>query len=166
MRTSEPLVRKRELTMKHHVLLTLILFGLLSGSTMSFTPATYAATIGTRPPEHPPSACILPKVSNTIHGTLAGTQVSYTITMPTNWNGTLLLFSHMYVSPLDAPLNPAPVATDSFTADALLKQGYALSGSSYGHGWAVQEAFQDQAALLDLFKSKCGSPIRTIAWGQ
>jgi hypothetical protein len=152
--------------MKHHVLLTLILFGLLSGSTMTFTPATYAATIGTRPPEHPPSACILPKVSNTIHGTLAGTQVSYTITMPTNWNGTLLLFSHMYVSPLDAPLNPAPVATDSFTADALVKTGYALAGSSYGHGWAVQEAFQDQIALLDLFKSKCGSPIRTIAWGQ
>jgi len=29
-----------------------------------------------------------------------------------------------------------------------------------------QEAFQDQIALLDLFKSKCGSPIRTIAWGQ
>src|SRR5215468_4595787 len=105
--------------MKCHVFLTLILFGLLSGSTMTLTPVSYAgATVII-----PPNKCIISNRSNTIHGILAGTQVNYTITMPKNWNGTLLLFSHMYISPLDAPPNPAPVATDSFTADELLKEG-------------------------------------------
>lgn len=148
--------------MKCPALLTLILFGLLNGLTMTFTTATYAVTRVV----HIPNKCILPNQLNTIHSTLATTKANYTIEVPANWNGTLLLYSHMYISPIDAPLNPAPVAPDTFTADELIKQGYGLAGSSYGHGWAVEEAFQDQIALLDLFKSMCGPPTRTIAWGQ
>jgi hypothetical protein len=148
--------------MKHHILLTLILLGLLNSMTMTFPAKTNAAIIGTRPP----TKCILPKKSNAIYGTLAGTQVNYSIVIPPNWNGTLLLYSPMYISPMDSPPNPALVAPDSFTGNELLKEGFALASSSYGHGWAVEQAFQDQIALLNHFKALCGAPIHTIAWGQ
>src|ERR1051326_8487090 len=50
---------------------------------------------------------------------------------------------------------------------ALLNQGYALAGSAYSEtGWALQQAFQDQIALLDFFDATCGQPLRTIAWGH
>jgi len=143
--------------MKRHLLFILVLLLFLSGSTTTFTKVTYAAV---------PSGCINPKATNTLHGTLTGTQINYTIAMPSNWNGTLLLYSYIYTSPTDPSPNPAPIASDSTTQGALLQQGYALAGSSYGSGWAVQQAFQDQIALLDLFKNKCGSAARTIAWGQ
>jgi pimeloyl-ACP methyl ester carboxylesterase len=48
-----------------------------------------------------------------------------------------------------------------------LQQGYALAGSSYSqNGWALQQAFNDQIALLDHFDATCGTPTRTIAWGH
>ncbi len=63
-----------------------------------------------------------------------------------------------------------PVATDvgdPLTGGALLSQGYALAGSSYSQeGWALQQAFHDQIALLNHFDSTCGRPSRTIAWGH
>ena len=148
--------------MKRRVLLIAVLFGFLSGSTMPLTNVADAQTKVI----HVPSSCVLPKATNTIHGILPGIQINYTIAMPSNWNGTLLLYSYMYISPTDPLPNPAPVASDVPTTNALLQQGYALAGSSYGTGWAVQEAFQDQIALLDLFKTKCGPTVHTIAWGQ
>lgn len=150
--------------MKRQLLPMLVLFGLLSGSTVPLTPVAYAQT---RAGRIVPSSCIRPNITNTIHGTVPGTTpVNYTIAMPTNWHGTLLLYSYTYTSPIDPPPNPAPIASDTATSNALLQQGYALAGSSYGTGWAVQQAFQDQMALLDLFKNKCGPALRTIAWGQ
>src|SRR5260370_25556760 len=142
--------------MNHHLLFTLIFLLFLSGSTITFTKVTYAAV---------PSGCINPKATNTLHGTLTGTQINYTISMPSNWNGTLLLYSYIYTSPTDPSPNPAPIASDSTTQGALLQQGYALAGSSYGSRLAVQPAIPDQIALLDLFKNQFGSASRTIAWG-
>jgi pimeloyl-ACP methyl ester carboxylesterase len=47
-----------------------------------------------------------------------------------------------------------------------VSEGYALAGSSYSrNGWAVQQAFHDQIALLNFFDKICGQPVRTIAWG-
>ncbi|TMD62481.1 MAG: hypothetical protein E6I91_15800 [Chloroflexi bacterium] len=61
----------------------------------------------------------------------------------------------------------APDAGDALTRAALLQQGYALAGSSYSqNGWALQQAFHDQIALLDFFNTTCGHPTRTIAWGH
>lgn len=148
--------------MKKHLLLLLVSFGLLSGSTVHLTHVAYAQTSSV----HISSRCIRPNVTNTLHGTLPGTNANYTIAMPSNWNGTLLLYSYTYTSPADPLPNPAPIASDAPTTNALLRQGYALTGSSYGIGWAVQEAFQDQIAVLDLFKNMCGPATRTIAWGQ
>jgi hypothetical protein len=89
----------------------------------------------------------------------------YKIEVPDPWNGTLFLYSHGYVFP-----GSAPVATDvgdPVTGAALLSQGYALAGSSYSQeGWALQQAFHDQIALLNFFDSTCGQPSRTIAWGH
>jgi pimeloyl-ACP methyl ester carboxylesterase len=89
------------------------------------------------------------------------------IAVPQNWNGTLALYSHGY-TPANVPLaNPAPDAPDTPTAHQLLQEGYALAGSSYSqNGWAVQQAFNDDIALLNFFDSTCGRPTRTVAWGD
>jgi pimeloyl-ACP methyl ester carboxylesterase len=114
---------------------------------------------------HISSSCINPSGTTTLQGALGG--ANYTIQVPSNWNGTLVLYSHGYVFTTSPLLNPAPDAGDPLTGAALLQQGYALAGSSYSqNGWALQQAFHDQIALLDFFNTTCGQPIRTIAWGH
>jgi predicted esterase len=89
---------------------------------------------------------------------------AFKIEVPTNWNGTLLLYSHGYTF---GPSNPAQDVGDPATGGALLAQGYALAGSSYSTtGWALQQAFHDQIAVLDYFDGTCGQPSKTIAWGH
>jgi pimeloyl-ACP methyl ester carboxylesterase len=90
---------------------------------------------------------------------------TYVIEVPSPWNGTLLLYSHGYVTP-GSP-NPAQDAGDPATHAFLLATGFALAGSSYAHsGWAIQEALLDQMAVLDIFGSSFGHPEHTIAWGH
>ena len=90
---------------------------------------------------------------------------TYLIEVPANWNGTLLLYSHGYVTP-GSP-NPAHDVGDPATRAFLLANGFALAGSSYAHtGWAIQEALLDQIAVLDIFNATVGKPKRTIAWGH
>ncbi|MGD0196969.1 MAG: alpha/beta hydrolase [Solirubrobacteraceae bacterium] len=65
--------------------------------------------------------------------------------VPSNWNGTLILYSHGF-GPLVAADAPDPV-----TQAALLADGYALAGSSYnpnGPWWALGSALTDQFATL------------------
>jgi pimeloyl-ACP methyl ester carboxylesterase len=96
-------------------------------------------------------------------GTIDG--ANFIIEMPATWNGTLVLYSHGYVVP-GKPLT-ATDAGDPATAAWLLDNGYAIAGSSYStNGWALQQAFHDQIALLDHFVAKHGKPTRTIAWGH
>jgi pimeloyl-ACP methyl ester carboxylesterase len=99
----------------------------------------------------------------------SGLTSNYLIEVPSNWNGTLVLYSHGYSFP--DPTNPDPRAAqdagDPVTHDWLLANGYAIAGSSYAKsGWALQQAFQDQIAVLDVFKSKGYNATRTIAWGH
>lgn len=96
-------------------------------------------------------------------GTIDG--ANFIIEMPATWNGTLVLYSHGYV----VPGNPlvALDAGDRVTAGWLLAGGYAIAGSSYSmNGWALQQAFHDQMALLGHFQDEHGKPARTIAWGH
>jgi pimeloyl-ACP methyl ester carboxylesterase len=89
----------------------------------------------------------------------------YTIEMPASWNGTLLLYSHGYAFPGQPKI--ATDVGDPLTGAALLRQGFALAGSSYSaQGWALQQAFHDQIALLDFIDRTCGQPNQTIAWGH
>ena len=92
---------------------------------------------------------------------------TYRIEVPTNWNGTLLLYSHGYNAPGDE--NPATDGDSELVAlrPTLFSRGYALAGSSYaGTGYAVEEALRDQMATLDEFVRRYGKPKRTIAWGH
>jgi pimeloyl-ACP methyl ester carboxylesterase len=90
---------------------------------------------------------------------------TYLIQVPSEWNGTLLLYSHGYVIPGFS--NPAVDVGDPITGAYLLANGYALGGSSYAStGWAVQQALPDQIQVLDTFKKLVGPPSRTIAWGH
>jgi pimeloyl-ACP methyl ester carboxylesterase len=99
---------------------------------------------------------------------------NYLIEVPPNWNETktLVLYSHGYsFGPPFGPPPPAPQAAqdagDPVTHDWLLANGYAIAGSSYATtGWALEQAFQDQIAVLDVFKKKGYKAERTIAWGQ
>lgn len=97
---------------------------------------------------------------------------AFRVEVPANWNGTLLLYSHGYVAPgppyLPAPgSNPATDVGDPLTGAWALTHGFALAGSSYSsRGWALQDAFKDQIAVLDWFDSNIGTPQRTIAWGH
>jgi pimeloyl-ACP methyl ester carboxylesterase len=90
---------------------------------------------------------------------------TYLMQVPSNWNGTLVLYSHGYVVP-GFP-NPADDVGDPITGAYLLANGYALAGSSYATtGWAIQQALPDQIKVLDTFKTRVGTPTRTIAWGH
>src|SRR5579859_6908874 len=107
--------------MKRYLLFLLVLLMLLSSLSLTFTRAAYAASsvVSTS------SSCITPGATNTLHGTLGG--ANYTISVPSNWNGTLVLYSHGYVFPTQPLLNPAPDVGDPLTGAALLQQGYALA---------------------------------------
>jgi len=88
---------------------------------------------------------------------------AFKIDIPANWGGTLVLYSHGYVLP--GQPNPAWDAGDPITAQFLLDRGFALAGSAYkSTGWAVQDALEDQIALLDYFTATYGKPVRTLAW--
>lgn len=90
---------------------------------------------------------------------------TYLIQVPSNWNGTLFLYSHGYVVP-GSP-NPAIDVGDPATGAFMLANGFALAGSSYAHtGWAIQEALTDQIQVLDVFDTDFGKPTATIAWGH
>ena len=83
--------------------------------------------------------------------------------VPTNWNGTVLLFSHGFNA---GPANPARNNTRQ-GRDWFLEHGYALLGSSYRSvGWSLEDAVPDQVATLAAFKTKVGTPKRTIAYGE
>jgi len=74
---------------------------------------------------------------------------TFLIEVPSPWNGTLLLYSHGYVTP-GSP-NPAQDVGDPGTRAFLLANGFALAGSSYAHtGWAIQEGLLDQIAVAEV----------------
>src|SRR5690348_15862641 len=74
----------------------------------------------------------------------------YEIDVPAKWSGYLLLWSHGYVAPGSSNAVQAAPSLDARTW--LSGYGYALAGSSYSStGWALEDAFTDQMALLDFF---------------
>ena len=145
--------------MKRRLIFLLVLLTLLSGLTLAFSPAARAETRSARV-SYP---CVNPNHTTVLTNNIGG--ANYLIEVPSNWNGTLVLYSHGYVFP-GSPL-VAQDAGDSLTEAAMLQAGYALAGSSYSaNGWALQQAFHDQIALLNFYDATCGQPLRTIAWGH
>ncbi|HLL79148.1 MAG TPA: prolyl oligopeptidase family serine peptidase [Ktedonobacteraceae bacterium] len=147
--------------MNRRPLILFALFALFCGLLVSFVGSGSASASAY---SKVPTNCVLSSGTNLITGT-ASDGANYKIEVPSNWNGTLVLYSHGYVF-VGSPL-VAEDAGDPLTGATLLAQGYALAGSSYSqNGWALQQAFHDQIALLDYFDSHCGHPLRTIAWGH
>jgi pimeloyl-ACP methyl ester carboxylesterase len=93
----------------------------------------------------------------------SGLNANFKIEKPAVWNGTLVLYSHGYAF----GASPLRDVGDDATGAWLLSHGYALAGSSYAtSGWALQQAFQDQIAVLNVFDTRFSHPTRTIAWGH
>jgi hypothetical protein len=128
--------------------------------------AVLAAGLG--PSAGPAFASPAPKTCATTAQTLTGALsdgAKYKIQVPANWNCTLFLYSHGYVTP--GSNNPAADVGDPVTGAWLLSHGYALAGSSYATtGWAIQQALPDQISTLNVFDQQVGTPAQTIAWGH
>ena len=104
----------------------------------------------------------------------------YSIKLPANWNGTLLLYSHGYRFAAPVPPANSPVRNDAQVSStdtggsgsdplstALLDKGYALAGSSYkSNGWAVADGVKAGEDLHARFVSLVGKPKRTYVWGD
>jgi hypothetical protein len=110
-------------------------------------------------------AAAVPATAATTHAT--GTTSdggTWIADVPSNWNGTLLLYSHGYgtLSPQDSP--------DPNTQAALLNAGYALAGSGYdpnGSLWALGSAVRDQFQTLQAVKRGVlpSRPTQVLAFG-
>ncbi|WP_461117950.1 alpha/beta hydrolase family protein, partial [Saccharothrix stipae] len=91
----------------------------------------------------------------------------YRVEVPSDWNGTVLLYNHgFYTSgytPEEVDLTNQPQAKAP-----LLAEGYALAASQYAnpHGYSVPDALRDQTALLDWFHDNVGAPQRVLTWGE
>jgi len=133
---------------------------------VAFGPAAAPSLASNRPtgPSAPSGPTNCATTARTLTGTLAD-GATYLIQVPANWNCTLFLYSHGYVTPGSA--NPAQDVGDPVTGAWMLAHGYALAGSSYAStGWAIQQALPDQINTLNAFDQQVGRPTRTIAWGH
>ncbi|MGW8379369.1 hypothetical protein [Streptomyces sp. ODS28] len=111
-----------------------------------------------------PASAAQQRTARHLDGTLRS-GARYVIDVPGKWNGTVLLFSHGYRP--EGAANPATDAPDTAVREKLLKEGYALAGSSYARtGWAAEQAVPDQLRTLDAFARRVGEAHRTLAWGE
>lgn len=113
------------------------------------------------------TAAAAPHAQGSAAASYAGTLpngATWVARVPSDWNGTVVLFSHGF---RPGPDNPAVDAPDRATADALLARGFALAGSSYAHtGWALDTAVQDQLDTLAALRQHVGPEREVIAFGQ
>src|SRR6266542_1475154 len=91
----------------------------------------------------------------------------FRIVVPADWNGTLLVFQRGYTDKADHPGevdNRTPTIAPSAVRDALLANGYALSGTAL-NGWSIEEGLDDVVALASYFRENVANPTITILWG-
>lgn len=101
-----------------------------------------------------------PAARRSVSGTLPD-GARWAAQVPSQWNGTLLLWSRGY-SPKagDPELAPPPVR------DALLAQGYAIAASNYGaDGWALAEAIPAQRATVAAVEERVGRARQVLGFG-
>ncbi|MCD2322873.1 alpha/beta fold hydrolase [Sphingomonas sp. IC-56] len=98
--------------------------------------------------------------ARSLSGTLPG-GAKWVAEVPSNWNGTLLLWSRGY-----SPTAGSPEAATRGMNRQLLDAGYAIAGSDYGAGgWSLAEAVPAQRATIAAFAAAHAKPRRVIAWG-
>ena len=137
----------------------------VAGLTLAAGLAVGGITAGTAAASASASSCGGSGKVTTFNGKLSD-GATYLIQCPSGqWNGTLYLYSHGYVTP--GASNPAQDAGDPVTAAWMLSQGYALAGSSYATtGWSIAQALPDQISTLNAFGNLYGQPRTTVAWGH
>src|SRR5207244_13160712 len=111
--------RRRFQAMKRYLLYLFAVLALLGGILLAPRIIAHAAA----------SSCVTPNATNTLHGAIGG--ANYTIAVPSNWNGTLVLYSHGYIFSNQPLANPAPAVGDAATGAVPFQQGVALAGASY-----------------------------------
>jgi pimeloyl-ACP methyl ester carboxylesterase len=133
-----------------------------------------AAASGT--PIAAPSAVPFTDCADACEGEIDGAK--YKILLPKEWNGTLLLYSHGYRSPVSVPpeyspvthkAEPSPGYSDGGVplARNLLSKGYALAGSGWAsNGWAISDGVKANTDLYEFFADTVGKPERVYAWGD
>ena len=103
----------------------------------------------------------------------------FEIRMPSNFNGTLYVYSHgirynvnlpaiPVVAPAGSVVNKEPeVAPSAIVATALLKQGYALAGSgATTQGWNLEEGVDAALQVMQIAKDKYSKVSKVVAWGN
>ena len=138
--------------------------------------APTAAASGSTTPLAEPSAVAFTDCADACEGEIDGAK--YKILLPTEWNGTLLLYSHGYRSPVSVPPDNSPVTSKAEPSPAysdggvplarnLLNKGYALAGSGWAsNGWAVSDGVKANMDLYEYFARTVGKPERVYAWGD
>jgi pimeloyl-ACP methyl ester carboxylesterase len=135
-----------------------------------------AAASSSSTPLAEPSAVAFTDCADACEGEIDGAK--YKILLPKEWNGTLLLYSHGYRSPVSVPPDYSPVTSKAEPspgysdggvplARALLSKGYALAGSGWAsNGWAVSDGVKANTDLYEFFAKTVGKPERVYAWGD
>jgi hypothetical protein len=85
----------------------------------------------------------------------------FQITVPTVWNGDLVIHNHGFdFNP------PAPNPSLGSLAAVQLAQGYAVAASSYSNCcWTLFSTKKDLNRLLEIFEDNFGAPNNVIVWG-
>ena len=87
----------------------------------------------------------------------------YRLVRPANWNGSLVVYAHGFVSP-DEPVGITPDAEQ--VIGLLAPQGFAVAVSSFSaNGWVIKDGAQRTHQLLGLFTSKFGRPETVYVGG-
>lgn len=87
----------------------------------------------------------------------------YTLLLPQNWNGRLLLVVHGLIDPA-LPVAPAARTPAEDSAGA---HGYGIAYSSFSeNGWSVKDGAQRTHELRDLFTQAFGAPSHVYLYGQ
>ncbi|TMQ68751.1 MAG: hypothetical protein E6K78_00095 [Candidatus Eisenbacteria bacterium] len=90
-----------------------------------------------------------------------GTQ--YSIDVPSEWNGDLILYAHGYTNPADSIHLPDIAQLKAL----LLGQGFAVAYSSFSeNGYALKDGVQRTEQLRGIFVSKFGRPRRVFLIGS
>ncbi len=94
-----------------------------------------------------------------------GNGAYYSIAIPADWNGALVM--HAHGGPDLGPATPQRSADDLARWSVMVREGYAWAGSSYRRGgYGTRMAVADTENLRRLFVASFGQPRRTVVHGQ
>lgn len=130
------------------------------GALLTGAPAAHAA--GPAPTACPegPAADVTCYTGRDAHG------AAYTIAVPADWNGSLVVHAHGGPDLGDSS-DPARSADDLGRWSVMVDEGYAWAGSSYRRGgFGTRMAAEDTENLRRLFVEEFGKPRRTYLHGQ